>query len=574
MPWAGLILALVGVNARRRWIALGVAVGLDAVFAAERALRGGALTVGNGPTIVLTALMLVAWLRWSGTERRTALRAAALGALLIVATKVGDAWLEVTILTRPTVLDQYVVLADSALGDPSWVAGRVLDEVGPAASALLHWVYIELPVAAMVVAVWQLRHVASGVWPRHYLVRTFLVLGLVGPLIYVLFPVVGPVFAYGVEGEGHQIGNYWPGVVPPFDPSPAAFGFDDETPRNCMPSMHTAWALAVCLHAWRGPTWLRCVGVFWLVCTLSATLGFGYHYGVDLVAGAVLCLTVEAALRDPKRGWGWFRWRVVGGGAVLLAMLLISYRFLSVAMAQFPVLFGVLVLGSLAGYAYAWFATFRGPVRRADLPSAHLRSEIASSSRALGRTPARSVGVVGDGNAVAGLLFAVGDAAEHVGDHRDGDDGEQRDQHEHPGVGIAAQADRRAAQDHDHGDRLRLGRWVHPREGVAEADDADRGGEGEHRAEDDQRTGDDVEGERHRPVPRRCSRVVSGSSGTRNRATLAEPRNPTSDRATIPGTTVVSPLYTAHTARPQIATAMRVSMPTMRSSVFGPASTR
>lgn len=362
VPWAGLILASVGVNARRRWIALGVAVGLDAVFAAERALRGGALTVGNGPTIVLTALMLVAWLRWSGTERRTALRAAALGALLIVATKVGDAWLEVTILTRPTVLDQYVVLADSALGDPSWVAGRVLDEVGPAASALLHWVYIELPVAAMVVAVWQLRHVASGVWPRHYLVRTFLVLGLVGPLIYVLFPVVGPVFAYGVEGEGHQIGNYWPGVVPAFDPTPAAFGFDDETPRNCMPSMHTAWALAVCLHAWRGPTWLRCVGVFWLVCTLSATLGFGYHYGVDLVAGAVLCLTVEAALRDPKRGWGWFRWRVVGGGAVLLAMLLISYRFLSVAMAQFPVLFGVLVLGSLAGYAYAWFATFRGPV--------------------------------------------------------------------------------------------------------------------------------------------------------------------------------------------------------------------
>ena len=221
----------------------------------------------------------------------------------------------------------------------------MLDAAGPAASALLHWVYIELPVAAIVVAVWQLRHVVSGGWPRHYLVRTFLVLGLVGPLIYVVFPVVGPVFAYGVEGDGFQLGNYWPAVVPPFDPSPGAFAFDDETPRNCMPSMHTAWALAVCLHAWRGPMWMRCGGVFWLVCTLSATLGFGYHYGVDLVAGAVLCLTVEAALRDPERGWGWFRWRVVGAGALLLAVLLCGYRLLPVAMAQFPLLSAVLRTG-------------------------------------------------------------------------------------------------------------------------------------------------------------------------------------------------------------------------------------
>ena len=498
VPWAGLILALVGIGGRRRWIALGAAVGLDAVFAAERVLRGGPLTAGNGPIIVLTALMLIAWLRWSGTERRTALRAAALGALLIVATKLGDAWLEITIRTQPTVLDQYLVLADRALGDPSWVAGRMLDAAGPAASALLHWVYIELPFAAIVVAVWQLRHVVSRGWPRHYLVRTFLVLGLVGPLIYVVFPVVGPVFAYGVDGDGFQLGNYWPAVVPPFDPSPGAFAFDDETPRNCMPSMHTAWALAVCLHAWRGPMWMRCAGVTWLVCTLSATLGFGYHYGVDLVAGAVLCLTVEAALRDPERGWGWFRWRVVGAGALLLAVLLCGYRLLPVAMAQFPLMSAVLVLGSLAGYAYAWTATFRTRTLRAPGRTRPLRCTTRVIS-ALSTDPGQSVSVC-DGDPVADLLFAVGDAAEHVRDHRDGDEGEQRDQHEHPGVGVAAQADHRAAQDHDHGDRLRLGGRVHPRDGVGEADDADRRGEGEHRAEDDQHTGDDVEGERHRSI--------------------------------------------------------------------------
>ncbi|MGW4714115.1 DUF5933 domain-containing protein [Nocardia sp. NPDC004260] len=372
VPWAGLVLALVGVSARRRLVAVGVAAAIDVAWAGVRLLAGEPFAIGNGPVIVLTGLALVAWLRWSGTERRDALHAAALGALLVLATKVGDVWLHVTVIGRPTVLDEYVILADHALGDPSWVLGRAVDTLGPVVYAVLHWVYIELPVAAIVVAVWQLRRVvSSGRWPSHYLVRTFLVLGLIGPLVYVLFPVVGPMFAYGPDGNGLQLGNYWPGVVPPIDRNPLPLPFDAAVPRNCMPSMHTAWALSVFLHTRRdgdgepAPRWLRWGGAFWLLATLTATLGFGYHYGVDLVAGAVLCLTVESALRAPERGWGWFRIRLVGSGAVVLATLLLSYRYLAVPMAEYPVLAGTVVLGLLAGLAAAfhatWFATARQP---------------------------------------------------------------------------------------------------------------------------------------------------------------------------------------------------------------------
>ncbi|WP_051163218.1 phosphatase PAP2 family protein [Nocardia brevicatena] len=367
VPWAGLVLALIGLSVRDRVVALAAAVGLDALYAGIRFAAGEPLTVGNGPVLVLTGLTLVAWLRWHGRRRRTALHAAALGALLILATKVGDVWLHLTIDVRPTVLDEYVMLADHALGDPSWVMGRVLETLGPAVQAVLHWVYIELPVAAIVVAVWQLRRVADGRrWPSHYLVRTFLVLGLVGPLVYLLFPVVGPMFVYGADGHGLQLGNYWPGVLPPIDRYPAALPFDAVTPRNCMPSMHTAWALAVFLHTRRdiggtsAPRWLRWGGAFWLFATLAATLGFGYHYGVDLVAGAVLCLTVDSALREPERGWGWFRIRLVGAGATVLAVLLVSYRFLAVSMAGYPVVAGTVVLalpaGVAAGYYTTWFA--------------------------------------------------------------------------------------------------------------------------------------------------------------------------------------------------------------------------
>ncbi|WP_280400754.1 phosphatase PAP2 family protein [Nocardia carnea] len=370
VPWAGLILALVGVGNRHRVIAFGAAVAIDLVYAVVRVALGGPFTVGNGPVLVLTGLALLAWWRWTGRQRRNALHAAALGALLILATKVGDVWLHITVDLQPRVLDQYVMLADHALGDPSWVLGRALEVLGPIPDAVLHWVYIELPAAAIVVAVWQLRAVAGGGrWPNHYLVRTFLVLGLVGPLVYLLFPVVGPMFVYGADGGGFQVGNYWPGAVPPLDRTPEALLFGDLAPRNCMPSMHTAWALALFLHTRRNadgtlaPTWLRWGGTFWLLCTLAATLGFGYHYGVDLVAGAVLCLTIESALREPERGWGWFRIRLVGGGALVLVTLLLGYRYLAVQMADYPVVAGSIVLALLAavaaGFHATWFARRR-----------------------------------------------------------------------------------------------------------------------------------------------------------------------------------------------------------------------
>ncbi|WP_067681700.1 phosphatase PAP2 family protein [Nocardia miyunensis] len=388
MPWAGLALALVGLSWRRRFITLGIAIVLDAVIAGIRAALGGPFTFGNGAVITLTGLALVAWLGWEGRDKRNALHAAALGALLILATKVGDVWLHVTVMAGPNVLDRYVALADRALGEPSWAVARILDSLGPVPPAVLHWVYIELPVAAMVIAVWQLRHVASasnrtGAWPNHYLVRTFLVLGLVGPLIYVLFPVVGPMFAFAADGHGMQIGNFWPHHLPPFDHRPAAMRFDAFTPRNCVPSMHAAWSTSIFLHSRRdvdgspAPRWLRWGGAFWVLATLVATLGFGYHYGSDLIAGAVLCLTVESALRDPERGWNRTRVQIVVAGAVLFTALLLAFRYLPLWMAQHPVPAGLILLLLVAAYARAfhntWFAHTAIDSRTASMDDALTR---------------------------------------------------------------------------------------------------------------------------------------------------------------------------------------------------------
>jgi hypothetical protein len=139
-----------------------------------------------------------------------------------------------------------------------------------------------------------------------------------------------------------------------------------------MPSMHTAWALAVFIHTRGAPRWLRWGGTFWLVGTIAATLGFGYHYGVDLVAGAVLCLTVESALREPVRGHRWSRMQLVAGGSAFLAVLLLCCRYLAEPMARYPILFGPLIIGAFVAFAGAFYATFFASRR-----SGRLRAAIA-----------------------------------------------------------------------------------------------------------------------------------------------------------------------------------------------------
>ncbi|MET8561168.1 phosphatase PAP2 family protein [Streptomyces flaveolus] len=352
--YASMALTMVVLTWRERFIAIGVAIGVDIVFLLARWAAGADLTedghpFGNGALWVIVGCAVIAVTRRTGRERLLLLKGVGLGLLLVAGRKTGDTWLLITSKTRPTVLDPYVATADHALGDPSWVVGRIVRATGTVGTHALDYVYAQLAVAAVVVALYQLRDVAAERrFPRHHLVRTFLVIGLVGPAIYMIFPVVGPVFAYGADGGQWAVAHLWPDTVPPIG-TPHPVPFDEITPRNCMPSLHTAWATAIFVHSRKGPRFLRYAGTFWLVATLTATLGFGYHYGADLVAGVVFTLTIEAALRALDRGWDRSGIQLVAHGTAVFAALLLSYRYLPVEMAARPWLFGpVLILAMLS----------------------------------------------------------------------------------------------------------------------------------------------------------------------------------------------------------------------------------
>ncbi|MGW7081350.1 phosphatase PAP2 family protein [Streptomyces sp. NPDC054866] len=360
--YAGMALMMVVFTWRQRFIAVGVAVGIDVVFFLVRWALDADMMFGNGALWVILGCAVIAITRRTGKERVLLLKGVGLSLLLVAGRKTGDTWLLITSKTRPAVLDQYVATADHALGNPSWLVGRMVSATGPVGAHVLDYVYIQLAVAAVIVALYQLRNVAvERRFPGHHLVRTFLVIGLLGPAIYMIFPVVGPIFTYGdgafgTGGEQWALANLWPHTVPPIS-TPQSMPFDEITPRNCMPSLHTAWATTIFIHSRKGPRLLRYAGVFWLIATLGATLGFGYHYGVDIIAGVVFAFTIDAALRSLDRGWDRAGIQLVAYGTTVFALLLVSYRFLPMHMAKHPWVFGPLLVLAMISVVQGYVRT-------------------------------------------------------------------------------------------------------------------------------------------------------------------------------------------------------------------------
>ncbi|MFD7437597.1 phosphatase PAP2 family protein [Streptomyces sp. NPDC059861] len=374
--YAGMALMMVVLTWRQRFVATGAAIGIDLAFLVVRWAVGAETTgghpFGNGAVWVILGCAVIALTRRTGRERVLLLKGVGLALLLVAGRKTGDIWLLITSKSRPEVLDQYLATADHALGNPSWLAGRLLTATGPIGFNFLDIVYGQLAVAAVVVALYQLRAVAvERRFPGHHLVRTFLVIGLLGPAIYMIFPVVGPIFAYGTgaehwasvslwadtpSSEQWAVADLWPHTPPPLN-TPQHMPFDEITPRNCMPSLHTAWATAIFIHSRQGPRLLRSAGTFWLIATLAATLGFGYHYGVDLIAGVVFTLTIEAALRALDRGWDRSATRLVAHGTAVFAALLVSYRFLPLEMARYPWVSAPLLLLAMTSVIHGYVRT-------------------------------------------------------------------------------------------------------------------------------------------------------------------------------------------------------------------------
>lgn len=256
-----------------------------------------------------SALVLAASLR----RRRTAgnadpagdlLMAGAVMPLLVLASRF---YLDLTVLLAPLTRDAALLRFDGSLGFQASALLAALMLRLPGMEELSRLAYGGLPLMAACSIALQLRsHRPSGA-----ALVAFVAIGVLGYLIYFIYPAAGPVYLLGTD---------FPFALP--DPARVPLAMAPVIPasRNAMPSLHMAWAVAMYLAVADRPRGWRLAFAAFAALTAFATLALGEHYLVDLVVAFPFALAVHAAcdgasLRTPRRA--------LLGGATLTAAWLI-----------------------------------------------------------------------------------------------------------------------------------------------------------------------------------------------------------------------------------------------------------
>jgi hypothetical protein len=280
---AGLIAAVALPPRWKAW-AVGAGILMEALifagFPPPDDLAQSVVQRGAGLGLVLLAALALHAGRATAEARRAAQSALNLALVLPLFVVASGPALELTALLHPATLDAPCLRADALLGQPSFAAGMLFGHHPPLGQACAV-IYGELPLFCALVIVPSV----AGDRPRAAeIVTAFVALGVAGYILYHVFPVAGP--RYAAPG--------WPGRVPL-----EALAQPPPVPRNCMPSMHTAWVLYCAFQLRRG--W-RPLGVVWVLGTLLATLGLGLHYAVDLIAALPVAAGVPWLMRRLRRG--------------------------------------------------------------------------------------------------------------------------------------------------------------------------------------------------------------------------------------------------------------------------------
>ena len=183
---------------------------------------------------------------------------------------------------RPRTYDAFLLAFDGGLGfQASFVLGRLLPE-GSTAWGLTTTVYYALPLAACIL------YASHRVRERQsvLILALFLSLMLVGFAQYGIYPAVGPRYAFGALYPGN------PPLLTQIAIQPMTV---PDAPRNCMPSLHLAGALAIWWNSRLWPRWGRLLAGLFLWATIFSTLALGEHYLVDLVVALPFTLIFQAA---------------------------------------------------------------------------------------------------------------------------------------------------------------------------------------------------------------------------------------------------------------------------------------
>jgi len=275
---------------------LGTAKRLEIVLATLIAVALGAFV--RIPASFPPAQVMI-WLAWWGvggfivttagiylipTDRGARMRLVKQMAFTPAAAVIGNILITISAKLTPFTLDRYLYAADGSFGfQPGFAADALLQrhEWLRLASGIA---YANLPVLAMALYLLVSRRNPAD---ASRVVRLLSVVGIAGYCLYYFFPAAGSQIVLGSQFPFH------PPDIASLSLEPIRVAF---APRNFMPSLHTAWCLAIWWCA-RGLT-----RVWWAILTVIVAFTLLYtlacHYFVDMVAAIPFTLAVYAAVEN------------------------------------------------------------------------------------------------------------------------------------------------------------------------------------------------------------------------------------------------------------------------------------
>lgn len=315
-------------------VSLGVGMLLEVLMAGglPHSIARIGIGMGLGAGVVLCARA------FRREQRVLALRTFCTALMLPLFILISALFLEPTVIFHPVILDPSVMRLEATLSPTGIFDFAAFIGKHLWFQSLISAVYIFLPLAcALVAAVEIVAARKPGAPPARDVLTSFAIVGFAGFVCYHLCPVIGP----------RPFFQGWP-AVPDLELVPLADArVTLPEPRNCVPSLHTAWALIVYWHVREHGRIAHVLGLAFLGLTLCATIGLGYHYFVDLCVAFPFTLAIRAALatRAPARA----RHTAFAFGATIVVAWLLIIRFFVPVVAEVPAITWMLALVSLVG---------------------------------------------------------------------------------------------------------------------------------------------------------------------------------------------------------------------------------
>lgn len=181
-------------------------------------------------------------------------------------------WLQLGGKLNTKIDDPLLYAIDATLGFyPTFSMGQFLAHLTPAIQKTLYVLYATLPFAWTLVYLLRSQQTKSG---SHELINETLLATFLAAVTYYLIPGFGPLCMFA---------GVWPWHAPSALIDPTALFYAGHFPRNCVPSLHAAWAICIWRHAQVGNRAIRILSMLWLLGLLISTMALGQHYLIDIV---------------------------------------------------------------------------------------------------------------------------------------------------------------------------------------------------------------------------------------------------------------------------------------------------